>query len=1114
MVSYTCQTCQAQGLEEIGKHFSLTRHKTAIYDELVEIIRCEECEDSNIHLIRMIRYGLSDISLLCEECSKKLNASDVLATYSLSNGSLFSKLPQYYKLRDIQCTLCLLEKGLHVSNDGNQQYIFCKSCIDEKDLRGRHVLVCETDDSFLYALLGIKEYVPKSGLKLTKRARKTGRKGGRERRPKKVDPNAEERRKHYEAKMATKAQFQLGKTVKAVGSSGATPTQSRSVTPKPPSRTATPKNPKPKSQESADRKSKVAEKKPLKPAKNGKEDIKSKSEKAAKNKPPHIKGQVPSKQEHPVSKESQKAVSKKENGTSKKAHKAHSLQETENDSNLPNINGNGPVDEANTKRKISKQKTNSAGQTDRKVNKNKIKDSNKAETSTQESKPAKKGSKSTPKSKSPVQTQSEKPVPTHEGTPEIKQPAPSKPLVLPPGISQYTPESEPPLSFPDLTTYFNEMCYNLFLEEKAQLDSRNPMILSHEEFSLEWYAENNLKHKQYKAQVLLTPELLDRFLTKNMQAVKASPFTQDQSVILVLDGRIPWYGRIAMVDTFSPGKPSYKKGRGKPRPTKNLGPQITEMAVELYSWNTMPLPTTMDVKHLQLLPVSVPVSRVFYAMLNLLNPKFIDLVLGNKEVKQLKFKNYIQLTKDTFNESQKIGLQSVLNNSITVLQGPPGTGKTSTIHEIILQLLEKMNTSPILVVAASNIAIDNIAEKLIEKHGKSILRIVSLQKEIEYNRDHPLASICLHHKVYDGLSSVHQDRLRSLRRPDEKLGKNAYSQLMSAIIDYSNTVIRLSKVILTTTVTAGGLQLKALPKIPVVIMDEATQSSEPTTLIPLSMTGVDKFVFVGDHKQLSSFSDIPNLSLSLFERILRNGTYKTPHMLDTQYRMHPAISEFPRRKFYDNLLKDGITAEDRAKPGIPSNPIVFWDTEGKRPEKTVRTRFRGDMGMTYANEGEIELLEKILTTLIFDKGIKKSDIGVITPYRGQRDLISSVLVKNDLINPDKDVVHENSDRDDFYSDSRPLTIHTVSDIMIASIDAFQGREKDFMIMSCVRSNAEQKVGFLKDERRLNVALTRARYGLIIVGDAACLRNDPLWKEYIDGLESKGLLINGSEFLYT
>lgn len=1055
MPTYTCQTCQVQGLEEIGKHLSSTRHKTVKYDLLEETIQCEECGDSNIHLLKMIRYGLSDISLLCNDCSEKEGNDEELASYSLSNGSLFLKLPQYYKFRDIQCMNCHLEKDLYVADTGKGQLIHCRACFkaDNNVDPNAHDYVSEKSDSFLRTLLGITEHVPKSNANSKKGGRKGARKTGKERRrPKKVDPNAEQRKAHYEAKMATKAQFQLGKTVKAVGSLDTTPIQSRSVTPKP---------------------------------SHGKDHSKK-----AYNSSSTVKG--PKKNGDKSGKSSEPAL-KSQNGSADPKKASKKLQSK---SPIPT----GKSD-----------KLKSPGPSEPKAQKGNKKSALPAVPS-----------KGAPNSGSSNASngglkQRVKNGDTSSDNLSIKVPKPTTPLVLPPGISQFTPASEPPLLYPDLTSYFNEMCYNLFLEEKILLSNNNTSMLQPGEFILEWYSENNLKHKQYKIQILLTPEILDRYITKNMQSVKSSPFSQDQGIILVLDDRIPWYGRIAMVDTFSAKNQSSGKGHGKkgklrgPKPT---GPQICEIAVELYPWNTMPLPRTVDVKHLKLLPVSVPVGRVFFAMQNLLNPKFKDLLLGNKEVKQLNFKNYLQLTKSTFNESQKVGLQSVLNNSITVLQGPPGTGKTSTIHEIILQLLEKMNTSPILVVAASNIAIDNIAEKLLPKHGKSILRITSLQKEIEYNREHPLASICLHHKVFDGLPPHLQESLRNLRRSGEKISKSQYQKLMSAIIDYSNMVIGLSKVILTTTVTAGGLQLKALSKIPVVIMDEATQSSEPTTLIPLSMNGVEKFVFVGDHKQLSSFSDVPNLSLSLFERILRNGTYKTPHMLDTQYRMHPAISEFPRHKFYNNLLKDGITAEDRVKDGIPSNPVTFWDTEGKKAEKIVRTRFKSDGGMTYANDGEIKYLEKVLMTLIFDKGVKKSDIGVITPYRGQRDLISSTLVKNDLINPDKDIIHEDVDRDDFYNESKPLTIHTVSDIMIASIDAFQGREKDFMIMSCVRSNSENKVGFLKDERRLNVALTRARYGLIIIGDAKCLSNDPLWKEYIDDLSSKGLLLGGNEFLYS
>ena len=230
--------------------------------------------------------------------------------------------------------------------------------------------------------------------------------------------------------------------------------------------------------------------------------------------------------------------------------------------------------------------------------------------------------------------------------------------------------------------------------------------------------------------------------------------------------------------------------------------------------------------------------------------------------------------------------------------------------------------------------------------------------------------------------------------------------------------------------------------------------------------------------------------------------------------MHPAISEFPRNKFYDGLLKDGITAENRQREGIPPNPVVFWDTCGKAPEMHVHSRFREDSGLTYANAGEIKYIEKVLTNLIFEKSVKKADIGVITPYRGQRDKISSTLVKNELINPEKLEVHVEIDRDDFFNESKPITIHTVSDIMIASIDAFQGREKDFLVMSCVRSNPNNKIGFLNDARRMNVALTRAKYGLILIGDVECLsKADPLWKEYLDALKERNLILRSDSFAY-
>lgn len=1107
-MSFTCQTCQTLE-DDLGKHLSQSRHRTVRYNELDELIECEECGDSNVLLLLVLRYELSDMALLCQPCYAKSDLK-ALAEYSLSNGSLFSKLPQYYEFRDIQCEKCRDDSNLFVSID-KPQVVLCKKCIEDTNYN-KSKFVSERDDNFLYALLGIKEYVPKTSRNGKGRARKVGRKGGRN--PKKPDPLADQRRAHYESKKALEATYKSGKTVKAIGSAGHTPNMSRASTPAPEKG--------PKNHAEFERLRNATKSSPMRTssktnATKGRANGSSDGKESAKYSRNDEKANTKNLGEKEQSKNQNSARSKTVPIVPKSLLKLEKQLKSEKAKNKVNESSTSitKLISSEVRPKLEKsgikppienvEKTKSAIP---KTSKGKAQ-GKRSENASVVGTPDTKAGKAKPvKSKAQEKEQPLKPSTTFNAVPEVAK----KPL--PPGIFQYEPSKEPKLTYESLPEYFREMCYNLFLEEKASMHTSGNSMLIPGEFELEWYADQDKKHKQYKMNVLLTDEILNRFVSKKMQGIKKTPFAVNQALILVLNDTIPWYGNIAFADAKSPSSGKGGKSRKPKRFSKPTGPKLLEVVVELFSWNNMPLPLAVSVESLRVLPVSIPVSRVFTAMSRILNPRFIDMILGKTPIKQIVFKNFLRFSKDTFNESQKVAIQSVLNNSITVLQGPPGTGKTSTIYELILQLLDNLNVFPILVVAASNIAIDNIAEKLLPKHGKSILRIVSNEKEPEYNREHPLASICLHHKVFDGLPAHLQDTIREMRRPGSTISQNQYKKLMTEQIDYQQKLIGLARVIFTTTVVAGGNQLKSVPKLPVVIMDEATQSSEATTLIPLLMTGVNKFVFVGDQRQLSSFSQVPNLSLSLFERIILNGTYKTPHMLDTQYRMHPAISEFPRFKFYDGLLKDGITAQDRAKEGIPENPVVFWDTEGTAREGTVRTRFKEDNGLTYANKGEIDYIEKVLTALVFEKGVPKSEIGVITPYRGQRDLISSTLQKNDLINPSKEEVHVEVDRDDFFNESKPITIHMVSDIMIASVDAFQGREKDFLVMSCVRSNENNKIGFLSDARRMNVALTRARYGLVLIGDVECLsKSDALWREYIDTLQRKDSILRSLSFRY-
>ena len=1108
MSQFTCTKCQAsQDENDMTKHLSATRHKTVRYDNLNEVLECEECEDTNIHQLGILRFGLSDMLLLCQSCLAK--EEKPATQYTLSNGMILKKSPQYFKVRDIECLLCGSTENIYVGNNKSNgtQLLICKECLPKVN-NDKFKMTSENDDNFLYEFLGIKEHVVPTKLSGKKRiTKKRGKKMGKGLRtltpaPGKPKPKAaierDQRREHYFSTQAASKAIKSGETVLAVGADTASSPKPKAVqnngnlgsksankTPKGSNASGKPRSSalsNGRAEERASSKNdsksslKLASKPSSKPSpKPTSLPLSKPSLKQSSNTPPKppLKSQSTRKDNQALPKKPKdfESTSQKSSTSQGSANKAPRKEQKTTKSlppkqhETPSKNGpyGGTSKKNNEKRSDSKQseKVRNNGQ---KKQTNTDKDENKT------------------------------------GVDKINRK--TSELVLPADIARYTPSSEPKLVYDSIVSYYQELSYNLFMEEKLSMENSRQSYINQDEMSLEWYADQDKKHKQFKLNVLLSNELLNRFVSKKMQTFKKVPFNVGQTLFLLLGEDIVWYGQIATLDTKS-----VDKRRRNPQ-------KQAEMVVELYYWNSQPLPFSVDIKWFRILPASVPVSRVFMAMSKIENQKFKKILLGKEPIKQIYFRNYVKFTKP-LNDSQKVAIQSVLNNSTTVLQGPPGSGKTSTIYEIILQLLNNLNTYPILVLAASNIAIDNIAEKLFPNHQRSILRILASEKEKEYNRNHPLASICLQHKVYDMLPASMKQVVDDLKGPSSyKVSQNQYKKVLSKQIELSDLLIAQAKVIFTTTVVAGGNQLSSVKKIPVVIMDESTQSSEATTLIPLSLPGVEKIVFVGDQKQLSSFSQVPSLSLSLFERVLFNGTYREPHMLDTQYRMHPLISEFPRKKFYNNLLKDGITEEDRKWEGIPAKPLRFWDTFGDAREQRVRVGFREDKGYTYTNRGEVEYLLKILISFIYEKGVPRKDIGIITPYRGQRDLISSLLVNNSLINPTKEGLHVEVDRDDIFSDDKPVTIHMVSGIMIASVDAFQGREKNFMIMSCVRSNHEGQIGFLRDGRRLNVALTRAKYGMALVGDFECLRKgDTLWRDYCDYLIHNGLVIKGDQFMY-
>ncbi|KAF8077632.1 AAA domain-containing protein [Lyophyllum atratum] len=222
------------------------------------------------------------------------------------------------------------------------------------------------------------------------------------------------------------------------------------------------------------------------------------------------------------------------------------------------------------------------------------------------------------------------------------------------------------------------------------------------------------------------------------------------------------------------------------------------------------------------------------------------------------------------------------------------------------------------------------------------------------------------------------------------------------------------------------------------------------------------------------------LTQSLFERLVVLGN--RPIRLQVQYRMHPCLSEFPSNMFYEGTLQNGVTAPERLRKNVdfpwpvPDTPMFFYQNLGQEEISSS--------GTSFLNRTEASNVEKIVTKF-FKSGVVPGQIGVVTPYEGQRSYIVNYMQFNGSL------------KKDLYKE-----------IEVASVDAFQGREKDYIILSCVRSNEHQGIGFLNDPRRLNVALTRAKYGVVILGNPKVLSKHPLWHYLLTHYKEKNTLVEG------
>ncbi|WCJ20723.1 hypothetical protein M5689_002938 [Euphorbia peplus] len=432
------------------------------------------------------------------------------------------------------------------------------------------------------------------------------------------------------------------------------------------------------------------------------------------------------------------------------------------------------------------------------------------------------------------------------------------------------------------------------------------------------------------------------------------------------------------------------------------------------------------------------------------------------------------------NASQVFAVKSVLQRPISLIQGPPGTGKTVTSAAIVYHMA-KQGQGQVLVCAPSNVAVDQLAEK-ISATGLKVVRLCAKSREAVSS---PVEHLTLHYQVRH-LDTSEKSELHKLQQLKDEQGElsssdeKKYKALKRAT---EKEISQSADVICCTCVGAGDPRLANF-RFRQVLIDESTQATEPECLIPLVL-GAKQVVLVGDHCQLGPVimckkAARAGLAQSLFERLVLLGV--KPIRLQVQYRMHPSLSEFPSNSFYEGTLQNGVTVNERQSTGIdfpwpvPNRPMFFYVQMGQEEISAS--------GTSYLNRTEAANVEKIVTTFL-RSGVVPSQIGVITPYEGQRAYIVNYMSRNGAL------------RQQLYKE-----------IEVASVDSFQGREKDYIILSCVRSNEHQGIGFLNDPRRLNVALTRARYGIVILGNPKVLSKQPLWNSLLTHYKEHECLVEG------
>jgi len=433
------------------------------------------------------------------------------------------------------------------------------------------------------------------------------------------------------------------------------------------------------------------------------------------------------------------------------------------------------------------------------------------------------------------------------------------------------------------------------------------------------------------------------------------------------------------------------------------------------------------------------------------------------------------------NRTQEEAVNRVLwAKDVAVVHGPPGTGKTTTLVEAIYETLRRENQ--VLVCAQSNMAVDWISEKLVDR-GIPVLRIGNPtrvnDKMLSFTYERRFEA----HPDYELLWAIRK-AIRELRA-HRRRGDEKYHQKMERLKDRANELeIRINaqlfgeaRVIACTLVGSANRLLDG-QKFGTLFIDEAAQALEAACWIPIRRCS--RVILAGDHCQLpptvKSIAALKaGLGKTLMERIVENKP-EVVTLLKMQYRMNEEIMRFSSDWFYGNQVESAPEVKYRSILDLDL-PMEWIDCSGYEEE------FVGEsFGRINKAEAELTLLaleqyfEKIGKTRILNDRL---DVGVISPYRAQVQYLRHLLKKREYFKPFRHLI----------------TVNTV--------DGFQGQERDIILISLVRSNDEGQIGFLRDLRRMNVAITRARMKLIILGDVPTMTRHPFYRklyEYVKGLK--------------